>query len=68
MIGINTGILSTVVAPFGGIKSAGFEREGSGYGIDEYTELKHLSLGAISAGWSAPRGQLQEASAGGDKR
>jgi len=47
MVGINTGILSTEVAPFGGVKGSGFGREGSRYGIDEYLELKYLCLGGI---------------------
>ncbi len=50
MVGINTGIISTEVAPFGGIKGSGFGREGSRYGIDEYLEIKYLSLGGISVG------------------
>ena len=42
MVGINTGILSTTVAPFGGIKESGFGREGSKYGMDDYLEIKYL--------------------------
>ncbi|MGV8937217.1 MAG: NAD-dependent succinate-semialdehyde dehydrogenase [Allorhizobium sp.] len=45
MVGINTGLISTEVAPFGGIKQSGLGREGSKYGIDDYTELKYLCLG-----------------------
>ncbi len=45
MVGINTGLISTASAPFGGVKSSGIGREGSRYGIDEYTELKYLCLG-----------------------
>ena len=41
MVGINTGLISTAVAPFGGVKSSGMGREGSNFGIDEYTELKY---------------------------
>jgi succinate-semialdehyde dehydrogenase/glutarate-semialdehyde dehydrogenase len=48
MVGINTGILSTEVAPFGGIKQSGLGREGSKYGIDEYVEIKYLCLGVRS--------------------
>jgi succinate-semialdehyde dehydrogenase / glutarate-semialdehyde dehydrogenase len=48
IIGINTGIISTEVAPFGGMKQSGFGREGSKYGIDEYLELKYLCFGGIS--------------------
>ncbi len=47
MVGINSGILSTVVAPFGGIKQSGIGREGSKYGIEEYTELKYLCMSGI---------------------
>jgi succinate-semialdehyde dehydrogenase/glutarate-semialdehyde dehydrogenase len=45
MVGINTGILSTEVAPFGGVKQSGIGREGSKYGIDEYVEIKYLCMG-----------------------
>jgi len=44
MVGINTGLISTEVAPFGGIKSSGLGREGSKYGIEDYLELKYLCL------------------------
>lgn len=44
MIGINTGLISNEVAPFGGIKSSGLGREGSRYGIDEYLELKYVNI------------------------
>ncbi|MBB3103813.1 NADP-dependent succinate-semialdehyde dehydrogenase [Azomonas macrocytogenes] len=44
MVGINTGLISTEVAPFGGIKSSGLGREGSRYGIEEYLEMKYLCL------------------------
>ncbi|WP_274585038.1 NAD-dependent succinate-semialdehyde dehydrogenase [Neisseria leonii] len=44
MVGINTGLISNEVAPFGGIKMSGLGREGSKYGIDEYLELKYLCL------------------------
>ena len=47
MIGINEGIISTEVAPFGGVKESGLGREGSLYGIDEYLEVKYLALGGI---------------------
>jgi succinate-semialdehyde dehydrogenase/glutarate-semialdehyde dehydrogenase len=47
MVGINTGIISTEVAPFGGVKSSGLGREGSKYGIDEYMEIKYLALGGL---------------------
>lgn len=47
IIGINTGIISTEVAPFGGMKESGIGREGSKYGIDEYVEIKYLCLGGL---------------------
>jgi succinate-semialdehyde dehydrogenase/glutarate-semialdehyde dehydrogenase len=45
MVGINSGIISTSVAPFGGVKQSGVGREGSKYGIDEYLEVKYLCMG-----------------------
>ncbi|TBV10719.1 NADP-dependent succinate-semialdehyde dehydrogenase [Stutzerimonas kirkiae] len=45
MVGINTGLISNEVAPFGGIKASGLGREGSKYGLDEYLEIKYLCLG-----------------------
>ncbi len=47
MVGINTGIISNEVAPFGGIKQSGIGREGSTHGIDEYLEMKYLCLGGM---------------------
>src|SRR5687767_3109812 len=47
MVGINTGLISTEVAPFGGVKESGLGREGSKYGIEEYLEVKYLCLGGI---------------------
>jgi succinate-semialdehyde dehydrogenase/glutarate-semialdehyde dehydrogenase len=47
MVGINTGIISTEVAPFGGVKESGIGREGSKYGIEEFLEIKYLCLGGI---------------------
>lgn len=44
MVGINTGMLSTAVAPFGGVKESGMGREGSRHGLDDYTSLKYLCL------------------------
>ncbi|MGB6668913.1 MAG: NADP-dependent succinate-semialdehyde dehydrogenase [Candidatus Acidiferrum sp.] len=49
IVGINTGIISTEVAPFGGIKQSGLGREGSKYGMDEYVELKYLCFGGITS-------------------
>ncbi len=45
MVGINTGVMSNEVAPFGGVKQSGLGREGSKYGIEEYLEIKYLSMG-----------------------
>jgi len=45
MVGINTGMISTAIAPFGGVKESGLGREGSRYGIDEYLEVKYLCMG-----------------------
>jgi succinate-semialdehyde dehydrogenase/glutarate-semialdehyde dehydrogenase len=47
IVGINTGIISTEVAPFGGVKESGLGREGSKYGLDEFMEIKYLCLGGI---------------------
>ena len=47
MVGINTGMVSTEVAPFGGVKQSGLGREGSHYGIDEFVEVKYLCFGGI---------------------
>ena len=48
MVGINTGLISTAEAPFGGVKSSGLGREGSKYGIEEFVEIKYLCFGGIS--------------------
>jgi succinate-semialdehyde dehydrogenase/glutarate-semialdehyde dehydrogenase len=48
IVGLNTGIISTEVAPFGGVKESGFGREGSKYGILDYTELKYVCVGAVT--------------------
>jgi succinate-semialdehyde dehydrogenase/glutarate-semialdehyde dehydrogenase len=47
IVGINAGLISSAVAPFGGVKESGFGREGSKYGIEDYLELKYLCLGGI---------------------
>ena len=47
IVGINTGIISTEVAPFGGVKESGVGREGSKYGIDDYLEIKYLCIGGV---------------------
>jgi len=49
LIGINEGMISTAVAPFGGMKASGLGREGSKYGIDEYLEIKYLAIGGIGS-------------------
>ncbi|WP_260927701.1 NAD-dependent succinate-semialdehyde dehydrogenase [Novosphingobium sp. 9] len=49
MVGINTGLISTEVAPFGGVKQSGLGREGSRHGLEDYMEIKYLCMG-ISAG------------------
>jgi succinate-semialdehyde dehydrogenase/glutarate-semialdehyde dehydrogenase len=49
IVGINTGLISTEVAPFGGVKESGIGREGSSYGIDEWLELKYWAIGGIGA-------------------
>jgi succinate-semialdehyde dehydrogenase/glutarate-semialdehyde dehydrogenase len=48
IVGLNTGIISTEVAPFGGIKQSGLGREGSKYGIEDYTEVKYVCIGGIA--------------------
>lgn len=48
MVGINTGLISTEVAPFGGVKQSGQGREGSKYGADDYLELKYMCFGEIT--------------------
>jgi succinate-semialdehyde dehydrogenase/glutarate-semialdehyde dehydrogenase len=47
MVGVNTGLITTQVAPFGGVKQSGLGREGSKYGIDEYVEVKYICFGGI---------------------
>ena len=47
IVGVNTGLISTEVAPFGGMKESGIGREGSKYGIEEYLEVKYICLGGI---------------------
>ncbi|MGY0610807.1 MULTISPECIES: NAD-dependent succinate-semialdehyde dehydrogenase [unclassified Luteimonas] len=49
IVGINEGLVSTEVAPFGGMKSSGLGREGSKYGIEDYLEIKYLCLGGLDA-------------------
>jgi succinate-semialdehyde dehydrogenase/glutarate-semialdehyde dehydrogenase len=47
MVGVNTGLISNEVAPFGGVKQSGIGREGSKYGIEEYLEVKYLCIGGL---------------------
>jgi succinate-semialdehyde dehydrogenase/glutarate-semialdehyde dehydrogenase len=47
MVGVNEGMISTEVAPFGGVKSSGLGREGSKYGIEDYLEIKYVALGGL---------------------
>ena len=47
IVGINTGIISTEVAPFGGVKESGIGREGSKYGIEDFLEVKYMCMGGI---------------------
>ena len=47
IVGINTGLISTAVAPFGGVKESGIGREGSKYGIEQFLEIKYLCIGGI---------------------
>jgi succinate-semialdehyde dehydrogenase/glutarate-semialdehyde dehydrogenase len=48
IVGLNTGAVSTEVAPFGGIKLSGFGREGAQYGIEEYLEMKTVHIGGLA--------------------
>jgi succinate-semialdehyde dehydrogenase/glutarate-semialdehyde dehydrogenase len=48
IVGINEGIISNEMAPFGGVKESGNGREGSKYGIDDYLEIKYLCIGGIN--------------------
>ena len=48
MVGVNTGLISTEVAPFGGIKQSGFGREGSKYGLDDFLCMKYVCIGGLS--------------------
>jgi succinate-semialdehyde dehydrogenase/glutarate-semialdehyde dehydrogenase len=47
MVGVNTGLISTAEAPFGGVKQSGLGREGSKYGIDEYLEIKYINMAGL---------------------
>src|SRR5690606_19031398 len=47
IVGVNTGLISTEIAPFGGVKQSGVGREGSKYGLDDYTEIKYVCVGGV---------------------
>jgi succinate-semialdehyde dehydrogenase/glutarate-semialdehyde dehydrogenase len=47
MVGINSGLISNEVAPFGGVKQSGLGREGSRHGIEEYLEIKYLAMAGL---------------------
>ena len=47
MVGINTGLISNEVAPFGGVKQSGLGREGSHYGMEDFLEIKYLCFGGL---------------------
>jgi succinate-semialdehyde dehydrogenase / glutarate-semialdehyde dehydrogenase len=48
IVGVNDGIISTEVAPFGGVKESGLGREGSRHGVEEFLEMKYMFLGGLS--------------------
>jgi succinate-semialdehyde dehydrogenase/glutarate-semialdehyde dehydrogenase len=48
IVGVNTGLISTEVAPFGGVKESGIGREGSSFGVDDWTELKYWAVGGLT--------------------
>jgi succinate-semialdehyde dehydrogenase/glutarate-semialdehyde dehydrogenase len=47
MVGVNTGLISNEVAPFGGVKQSGLGREGSKYGMDDYLVIKYICMGGL---------------------
>ena len=49
MVGINSGMISNEVAPFGGVKQSGLGREGSRHGIEEYLEIKYLAMAGLQS-------------------
>ncbi|CAN0556423.1 unnamed protein product, partial [Laminaria digitata] len=48
IVGVNTGLISTEVAPFGGYKESGLGREGSHFGMDEYLEIKYVCMSGVA--------------------
>ena len=49
IVGVNRGLISTEVAPFGGVKESGIGREGSRYGLDDFIEMKYVAIGISAA-------------------
>jgi succinate-semialdehyde dehydrogenase/glutarate-semialdehyde dehydrogenase len=49
MVGVNTGLISNVMAPFGGVKESGYGREGSKYGLDDYMAIKYVCLAGVES-------------------
>jgi succinate-semialdehyde dehydrogenase/glutarate-semialdehyde dehydrogenase len=47
MVGVNSGLITTEVAPFGGVKQSGLGREGSKYGVEEFVEVKYICMGGV---------------------
>jgi succinate-semialdehyde dehydrogenase/glutarate-semialdehyde dehydrogenase len=47
MVGVNSGLITTEVAPFGGVKQSGLGREGSKYGCEEFVEVKYICMGGV---------------------
>ncbi|MFT2568516.1 aldehyde dehydrogenase family protein, partial [Escherichia coli] len=47
MVGVNSGLITTEVAPFGGVKESGLGREGSRHGMDEYVEIKYVMMAGV---------------------
>ena len=47
MVGVNTGLITTEVAPFGGVKESGLGREGSSHGIEEFVEIKYIMMAGL---------------------
>lgn len=60
MVGVNEGIISSEIAPFGGWKLSGLGREGSKYGIEEYLEIKYICLGGITNSWKLNTDLMQD--------
>jgi len=48
IVGVNEGIIANTMAPFGGVKESGQGREGSKYGLDDYTEIKYICMGGLA--------------------